>query len=135
MKRLIIITIAILIIVAADSSSARQPRNRRNPFAPLGEVKTSNKVKLVKKQGKITAPEKIDLRLNAIVWNKDNPIAIINNTVVKIGSEIAGRKISTITPQYVELEYNEQKEILKMLPKILFNITNEKPKLESDIRK
>ena len=50
-------------------------------------------------------------------------MAIINDTVVEVGSQIFDRKISAISARHVELEYRGKLEILRIIPKILFRIT------------
>jgi hypothetical protein len=112
-------------------------KRRRNPFAPLNQPASSSgtkrleNVKPAGQQGKETAGEKIRLRLNGIIWNKTNPIAIINDTIVTIGSSIAGRKVSAISADYVELQYNDEKEVLKMAPKILFDVSSKKADIKT----
>ena len=44
-----------------------------------------------------------DLSLSGIVWDQDNATAIINNTIVKIGSEIAGNTVINIKEDRVIL--------------------------------
>lgn len=120
MKRLPIETAIILAaFVMGGVSSGGQPIGRRNPFAPLDKAARST----AKRQGRTFSSREIRLRLNGIIWNKDNPVAIINDTVVEVGSQIFDRKISTISARHVELEYRGKLEILRIIPKILFRVT------------
>jgi len=48
-----------------------------------------------------------DLFLNGIVWDKENPMAIINDTVVIIGSTIDGNTIMDITENSVLLKKDQ----------------------------
>jgi hypothetical protein len=65
--------------------------------------------------------------LNGIIWSKDNPLAIINDTVVSVGGEAVGRKVVAITAEHVELEYQNRRLLLRITPKILFDITPRTP--------
>jgi hypothetical protein len=120
MKRLPIETAIILAaLVMGGVSSGGQPMNRRNPFAPLDKATRST----AKRQGRTFSSREIRLHLNGIIWNKDNPVAIINDTVIKVGSEIFDRKVSAISARQVELEYRGKLEILRIIPKIIFSVT------------
>lgn len=129
MKHSVVIMIVFLSVPVLTMASSEQ---RRNPFAPLNQrasssgTKQPEHVKTAGQQEKKTAAEKVHLRLNGIIWNKTNPIAIINDTIVTIGSSIAGGKVSAISADYVELQYNDEKEVLKMAPKILFSVSSKK---------
>ena len=124
MKRLLVITVIILIVfVVAGASADKHPRNKRNPFTPLDRTANSY-IKESTTQGRSLKPPGVtDLYLNGIIWNEIRPIAIISDNVVMVGEKIAGRKICKITSKYVELENNGKKEVLTIIPKILFNIT------------
>ncbi len=123
MKHITITTAVVLItLVVFDISSAQQPSYRRNPFAPLDESAGST----AKRQRRWFVSKEIGLRLNGIIWNKDNPVAIINDTVVKIGSEIFDRKVSAIVPGHVELDYRGKKEVLKIIPRIVFTVIDKR---------
>ena len=122
MKHLPITTAIILMtLVVGDAFSGRQPQNRRNPFAPLDEAAGSTK-----RQGRRFVLREVSVRLNGIIWNKDNPVAIINDSVVKVGNEIFDRKVSAISIEEVELEYRGKKEVLRIIPKIMFGVTSRK---------
>lgn len=129
MKHSVVIIIMFLSVPVLTMASSER---RRNPFAPLNQPASSSGTKRLEhvkpagQQEKESAAEKIRLRLNGIIWNKTNPIAIINDTIVTIGSSIADRKVSAISADYVELQYNDEKEVLRMVPKILFSVSSKK---------
>ena len=130
MKHLLLIITLILPVIVGDTQLLAGPmQHRRNPFAPLGKITVSKrpKIKEAIDESKIEVSKEIQLKLNGIVWNKDDPMAIINDTVVKIGSEIGGRKVFAISITNVELDYYDKKEVLKIGPKILFDVSDKKP--------
>lgn len=134
MKHLRIITTIILtILVMGDASSGRQGPNRRNPFAPLDETVRSTST--IKRQRRRFGSIEVSLRLSGIIWTKENPVAIINDTVVIVGSGIFDRKVSAISAEQVELEYRGKKEILRMIPKILFSVNNKKSDTKTVFKK
>ncbi|MEI6631760.1 MAG: hypothetical protein WCL25_04000 [bacterium] len=55
--------------------------------------------------GNLLAPSKISsaLSLNGILWDKTNPLAMINDKVVHVGSKIAGNKVVDIKEDRVIL--------------------------------
>lgn len=55
-----------------------------------------------------------DLALNGIAADKENPYAIINNDVVKLGDEINGMTVIEITEDNVVLERDGQKHTLEL---------------------
>ena len=72
--------------------------------------------------------DKVELKLNGIIWNKDRPLAIINSTVVGIGSRITDRKIVAISAERVQLQYdNKKEETLQITPKISFTVAGQTP--------
>ena len=134
MKHLRIITTIILTtLVMGDVSLGRQGPNRRNPFAPLDETVRSTST--IKRQRMRFGSIEVSLRLSGIIWTKDNPVAIINDTVIIVGSEIFDRKVSAILTEQVELEYRGKKEILRMIPKILFSVNNKKSDTKTVFKK
>lgn len=44
-----------------------------------------------------------ELKLTAILYNKKNPSAIINNKIIYVGDSVDGQKVIDITKQYVIL--------------------------------
>jgi type II secretory pathway component PulC len=57
-----------------------------------------------------------DLVLNGIVSDRDNPYAIINNDVVKLGNKVNGMTIIEINEKNVVLEQDGQKHTLELNP-------------------
>ncbi len=135
MKRLTLTTALILYIIAGNSVSlARSRQHKRNPFAPLDKNTAPQSARITKRIKKPTVSDEDNLRLNGIIWNRDNPMAIIDNTVVKVNSEIAGRKVIAISVDRVEVDYRGKKETLTIEPKILFSITKKKSKGKSRVQ-
>jgi hypothetical protein len=134
MKHSVVIMIVLLSVPVLTMASSER---RRNPFAPLkkkvssSETKRPENIKPAGQQEKKTTAEKTNLHLNGIIWNKTNPIAIINDTIVTIGSSIADRKVFAISVDYVELQYNDEKEVLKMTSKISFGVSSKKADIKT----
>ncbi len=60
-------------------------------------------------------PEDIEfegLVVNGIMWDKDNPLAIINDDVVKVGDKLGDLKVVEITKTSVILEQNGERHTL-----------------------
>lgn len=55
-----------------------------------------------------------DLALNGIMADKENPYAIINNDVVKLGDKVNGMTVIEINEKNVVLEQNGQKHTLEL---------------------
>ena len=55
-----------------------------------------------------------DLILNGIMWDKDNPYAIINSDIVKVGDELRGMKVLEITEKLVILEEDGKRYTLRL---------------------
>ena len=126
MKHLIITAIILSAILMGTRALAAQEQLRRNPFAPLAQATAPKTPEADKSVDKDKALEDVKLELNGIIWSKNKPVAIINNTVVEIGSEIAGQRVSAISTMNVELEYQGRKKTLKIAPKVVFSITGNK---------
>ena len=123
MKRLLI---AVIILSALPGFARAADQSKRNPFAPLAKTTIRTIPGLVEPVEKNKDSEAVQLKLNGIIWGKNRPVAIINDTVVEIGSIIAGRRVSAISISQVELQYYDKKEILRITPKFLFTISNNK---------
>jgi hypothetical protein len=120
-------TILILYTISGNNLSLVQNRQqKRNPFAPLDKKVAPKSAEITKQIKRPQASDENQLRLNGIIWNKDKPVAIIDDTVVMVGSRIAGRKIVAISFDYVEVEYHNKKNTIKMVPKILFSVAKKK---------
>ena len=124
MKRLTLATVLILYVIAGNGVSLAQSReHKRNPFAPLDKRTAPQSARITKRTKRSTASDENNLQLNGIIWNSSGPMAIIDNTVVMVGSEIAGRKVVAISVDRVEVDYRGKKETLTIRPKILFSVT------------
>jgi len=134
MKYLIITAIILSAILMGTRVLAAQEQPRRNPFAPLAQATAPKTSRADKSVDKDKALEDVKLELNGIIWSKNKPIAIINNTVVEIGSEIAGQRVSAISIMNVELEYRDRKKVLKIAPKVVFSITGNKSDKKNDVQ-
>jgi hypothetical protein len=70
----------------------------RNPFLLGGPVKDAKEVDT----------NNGGYQLTAIIWDEARPMAIVNNKVVGIGSEIGGAKISSIEKNKVKLNSGDK---------------------------
>ena len=130
MKRLLG-TVIILSALLGYATTAGQ--TKRNPFAPLAKTTISRFPDLIEPVKKDGDSEVVELKLNGIIFSVNRPVAIINDTVVEMGSISAGRRIAAISIPQVQSEYRDKKEILKITPKFLFSLSGEK-KAKSDIQ-
>ena len=135
MKHLTLTTILILYVIAGNGVSlARSNQHKRNPFAPLDKKTAPQSARITKRAKRSTASDENTFRLNGVLWNTNDPMAIIDNTVVRVGSEVAGRKVISISADRVEVEYHGEKETLTMGPKILFSVTKNKTEGKSRVQ-
>jgi len=95
-------TSEVTILAVSEVGSDSSVKWGRDPFL----LDTSN----VKEQGME------DLVLNGIVSDRDNPYAIINNDVVKLGDKVNGMTIIEINEKNVVLEQDGQKHTLELNP-------------------
>ncbi len=93
-------TSEVTILAVSEVGSDSSVKWGRDPFL----LDTSN----VKEQGME------DLVLNGIVSDRDNPYAIINNDVVKLGDKVNGMTIIEINEKNVVLEQDGQKHTLEL---------------------
>lgn len=77
---------------------------KKDPFSPpvIGVVETTDKEQLA------------GVKLEGIIWDEENPIAVINDKVVSIGDEVAGAKIVGMTRNEVTFEVDGQQVELKL---------------------
>lgn len=127
MRRMLFISTIIVTVVMMDASHGRQSQSRKNPFAPLSERSLPRTPESATSPEKTPAAKTPGLRLNGIIWSKANPLAIINDAVVSVGGEAEGRKVVAITAEHVELEYQNRRLLLRITPKILFDVTPRAP--------
>ncbi|MBM3254925.1 MAG: hypothetical protein FJZ08_01305 [Candidatus Omnitrophica bacterium] len=76
-----------------------------NLFKRLEEESDSLGLRIDPFSGSLLAPSKTSsvLSLNGILWDKTNPLAMINDEVVRVGSKIAGNKVVDIQEDRVIL--------------------------------
>ncbi|MBU1147881.1 MAG: hypothetical protein KKD11_05950 [Candidatus Omnitrophica bacterium] len=55
------------------------------------------------------------LAVNGIMWDEDNPLAIINDDVVKVGDMLGGLKVVEITKTSVVMEQNGERHTLNLV--------------------
>jgi hypothetical protein len=86
----------------------------RNIFAPLTNPKIATAYKMkglnTQKQQRVPA-----LRLKGTIVGGEGPIAIVNDTFLRTGDEIAGFKVVWIGTKTIMMEAGEQKLALEML--------------------
>jgi len=120
------VVILIFLIVSHMSIKAGRPVSKTEPYpttpaivSVAGEVGSWDSVKWgrdpflldasnVKEQGIE------DMALNGIVSDKENPYAIINNDVVKLGDKVNDMTVIEINEKSVVLEQDGQKHILEL---------------------
>jgi hypothetical protein len=85
MRRLLVISIIVVTVVMMDTSGGRQSQSAKNPFAPLSERTQRRTDESAISPEELPAAKTPELRLNGIIWTKDNPLAIINDAVVSVG--------------------------------------------------
>ena len=123
MKRLIFITTVIAIVLVIEAISPGQPlHDEKNPFAPLYGTDDFRAAQFGRMSEDKIVPEGLKLHLNAIVWSKEKPMAIINDTIVIPGSEILGARVDTITNDCVKLHYRGESLALRITHKIRFTV-------------
>jgi len=93
---------------------------REDPFAPLELQRVQAPVQ---KEG----PQ---FRLNGIVWSEDQPLAIVNDTIVGVGDTIQGAQVVEIKRREVILKYEGKVLSLKFKTLILFRV-KERPRYAS----
>lgn len=80
---------------------------KKDPFSPPV-------IKAVEKAGTEVLT---GVRLEGIIWDEKNPIAIINDKVVRIGDEVSGAKITEIRQNEVIFDINGQMISVKLIIK------------------
>ncbi len=124
------ISIIVLIFLAISQVSNSKKRSRpfpaNKPFSTspaiisvAGEVGSGDNVKWGRDPffmdlNNLIEQNMGDLTLNGIVSDKDNPYAIVNNDIVKLGDKINGMVVIEINEKNVVLEENGQKHTLEL---------------------
>jgi len=67
-----------------------------------------------------------DFVLSAILISEDNRIAVINNSVVKIGDEVGGEKVRSIESNEVKLMSKNGLKTLRLIDEKMKDVDNEK---------
>ncbi|PIU40956.1 MAG: hypothetical protein COS99_07780 [Candidatus Omnitrophica bacterium CG07_land_8_20_14_0_80_42_15] len=80
----------------------------KKKLSKLDDMKKSATAKLKKKMTKNASP----FELSGIMYDKNNPTAVINDDVVKVGDTISGAKVTEITEAAVKLYYKNKEIIL-----------------------
>ncbi len=118
-------TLAKYSLTDTDLDKLENPFSERLPPKPLPPPKldpatnTNGQTKLPtlppKDQAPATPKEKIkniklpNFSINGIVWNSDQPQAIVNNQVVSVGQKISEATITNITEKGVEVLFEGRK--------------------------
>ena len=129
MKHRILTTAVVLCVVAGGSLSPameRQNRKNQNPFAPLDKrAAPESSRRIVKRTVSPPTIQDSRLQLQGIIWNAGSPMAIIDGAVVNVGDSIMDRTVIHISVNAVELEYRGKTETLRIVPDILFTVTEQ----------
>jgi len=88
---------------------------REDPFAPLDVEKPEKPQEPLREE----SPE---FRLNGIIWSENQPLAIVNDTIVGVGDVIKDAEVIEIKKREVILKRDEQTLILKFKTLILFRV-------------
>ena len=106
----------------AESDEQKTSANHSDPLELFTRLEEETKTLEVKRDPFFKQPAEItnkpflssEFYLSGIVWDKDNPTAIINNKIVKIGAEIAGSTVVNIKEDRVILNDGIRNFELKM---------------------
>jgi len=122
-----IIVLIFLVIIQVSNSRERSrpfPANKLFSTSPAiisvaGEVGSGDNVKWGRDPFFMDSNNAIeqdmgDLILNGTVSDKNNPYAIVNNDIVKLGDKINGMVVIEINEKNVVLEQNGQKHTLEL---------------------
>lgn len=82
-------------------------RGRKDPFSPP----------VVKEAEKAGAEVLTGVRLEGIIWDEKNPMAIINDKVAGIGDTVSGAKVVEIRQNEVVFDVNGQRISVKLILK------------------
>ena len=77
-------------------------------------LKTTGGSKRDKKPDKQTFGQKTELDLSGIIYSPDDPRAIINNDIVRIGDTVGGSEVTDITEEKVTLSDGEKETVLEL---------------------
>lgn len=77
---------------------------KKDPFAPP----------VLEEEGKLKKELLLGIKLKAIIWDRQRPLALINDKVVGIGDTIAGGKIVDIKENEVIFLTGKQKVTIKL---------------------
>lgn len=80
---------------------------RKDPFSPP----------VIKAAEKAGTEVLTGLRLEGIIWDEKNPIAVINDKVVGIGAEVGGARVVEIRQNEVIFDINGQMVSVKLIIK------------------
>lgn len=82
-------------------------KGKRSPFSPPGFVPETGTT------GDISELD-IPLQVTGIIWDDNNPFAMINDKIVKKGDMVSGALVSDIKKDEVILKINDKKFVLKI---------------------
>lgn len=106
-------------VLAADITATD---TLNNPFLTLSE-QGKKVLEITQFFTPVSAAEKLQFKLDAIFYNKDLPMAVINGQVVSVGAIIdTDKKVTNITPERVELTdgskdyYLELEQVMLSVP-------------------
>ena len=83
----------------------------QDPTAPSGHASAANK-----STGTKAAPQWV---LTSILIATDRRLANINGTMVSVGAQVAGARVTVIEPDYVQLRKGDKELVLELLPKVI----------------
>jgi len=94
-----------------------QMEDRRNPFVPLLD-KSGNRKEAGSSHGEELKTLAAKIVVNGVLWDADQPLAMINNKIYKQGDTIdGGLTIKSITADSVEFAYFELPYTVSLIDK------------------
>ena len=101
---------------------AQAEQSRRDPFAPLPEAAGAGRISPAHEPVSVQAPmaDAPELHLSGILYGSDDPIAVVNDTLITLGSRIDDHDVKGMTRNSVLLEANGATVTLSMPVRLLF---------------
>ena len=71
---------------------------------PVPDATRAIKRVLPKSSSGFYQPEDFDLRIEGVMWNEENPMALINDEILGVGQKVGELTITEITRKYIEMQ-------------------------------
>lgn len=107
-KNRVLLLLVVLLYIPGNLSLGEEfiynSHGRKDPFAPP----------VINTRGKAGTEVLSGIRLEGIIWEQDNPLAIINSKVVTVGAKVGGALVVEIKKDEVVFEINGQQFPMKL---------------------